>query len=148
MKHVITEKIAIGISACNYGCSVRYNKKGWDLIKHLKREGNDFIWHPVCPEVMSGMGVPRDPIRIVGGNGVDVWNDKAIIKSSSGRDLTEDLKSGALICYETLQRAGVKAFAYMEGSPSCGVYRTTLKNRRLGSHQGYLVHYYWKRAFF
>ena len=37
---------------------------------------------------------------------------------------------------EILKEAGVEAFIFMEGSPSCGVYRTTLKNRRLGKPPG------------
>lgn len=136
MNQIISKKIDIGISACNYGCPVRYNKKGWNQIKNIQRESNNFTWHPVCPEVMSGMGVPRNSIRIVGGNGEDVWNGLAKIKTSNGKDVTEDLKKGALSCYETLQRADIKAFAFMEGSPSCGVYRTTLKNKRLGTPPG------------
>lgn len=136
MDNIISEKIAIGISACNFGCPVRYNKKGWDQIKFLQRESNDFKWHPVCPEVMSGMSVPRDAIKIVGGNGADVWAGKARVKTLAGKDVTEDLKRAAMLCYETLERANVKAYAFMEGSPSCGVYRTTLKNKRLGSPPG------------
>lgn len=45
-------------------------------------------------------------------------------------------RAGCLDCLEALKRAEVEAFVFMEGSPSCGVYRTTLKNKRLGHPPG------------
>lgn len=136
MTNIIEKKINIGISACMYGAKVRYNKKGWDMLGYLKREVADFIWHPVCPEVMSGMGVPRNPISLRGGNGHDFWNGSAKIKSRSGKNVGELMKFGCSCCMETLKRAGVYIYIFMEGSPSCGVYRTTLKNHRLGHPPG------------
>lgn len=58
---VIHDKITIGISACCMGSPVRYNNKGWDMLATLGREKQDFMWCPVCPETMSGLGVPRGP---------------------------------------------------------------------------------------
>lgn len=136
MKNYINDKINIGISSCAYGCHVRYNHKGWDLVDNLGREKSNFIFHPVCPECMAGLGVPRDPIKVVGLSGDDVWSEKAKIKNASGKDVTKSLKEASLACLETLKRANVKVYIYMEGSPSCGVYRTTLKNKRLGKPPG------------
>lgn len=126
----------IGISACMHGAKVRYNAKGWDMLGYLKREKANFLWTPVCPEVMSGMGVPRPPIRLVGGNGFDFWNHEADIKNRHGKNVSNMMRAGALSCMETLERAEVDAYIFMEGSPSCGVYRTTLKNNRLGKPPG------------
>lgn len=136
MDFKLKERINIGISACQIGAKVRYNVKGYDMLGYLEREKSNYIWHPVCPEVMSGMGVPREPIRIVGGNGFDVLNGKAQIKNRHGRVLTDKLLIGSKACIETLKNGNVEAFIYMEGSPSCGVYRTTLKNKRLGHPPG------------
>ncbi len=132
----LTEPIHIGISACQYGCKCRYNAKGWDYAGMLNRDKSEFIWHPVCPEVMAGLGVPRNPIRLAGGNGDDFWAGNADVKSRNNSRLTQELKRGANACLDTIKSAGVKVFIYMEGSPSCGVYRTTLKNRRLGKPPG------------
>ncbi len=136
MPILIHEKIRVGVSACNAGARVRWNRAGWDRIAPLEREMTSFVWTPVCPEVMSGMGVPRDPIRVSGGSGVDLWKGEAAMRNRSGRDVTEQMRAGCRDCLEALKRAEVEAFVFMEGSPSCGVYRTTLKNRRLGHPPG------------
>jgi hypothetical protein len=85
---------------------------------------------------MSGLGVPREPIRLVSGNGADFWNGKAGIRNKKGEDVGELMRAGLLSCLQALERAEIEAFVFMEGSPSCGVYRTTLKNRRLGKPPG------------
>lgn len=133
---VMTTKIPIGISSCCMGSPVRYNGKGIDVLKDLGREKSDFIWCPVCPECMAGLGVPRDPVHLSGGDGNDVWTNEALVRSRGGRDCTEVLKQGCGACLEALRRCRTVAFVYMDGSPSCGVYRTTLKNQRRGNPPG------------
>ena len=135
---IIHDKITIGISACTMGSPVRYNSKGWDLTAGIGREKNDFKWVPVCPETMAGLGVPRDPIHLSGGNGTDVWTGIALVKNRGGRDVTDDLMFGTRSCLETLDRAGATAYIYMEGSPTCGVYRTSLKKQKRGNPPGIL----------
>ncbi|PLX20830.1 DUF523 domain-containing protein [Candidatus Parcubacteria bacterium] len=136
MKHVLKDKIRIGVSACNFGAKVRYNRKGWDRIADLDREKSAFVWTPVCPEVMSGLGVPREAMKLVDGNGDDFWEGRARMKNKKGENVTKQLKEGLLSALDNIKRAGVEAFVFMEGSPSCGVYRTTLKNQRLGKPPG------------
>lgn len=132
----LDRKINIGISACQIGAKVRYNFKGWDMLGYLKRERDLFIWHPICPEVMSELGVPRKAIRLVGGNGDDFWNNEANVKNSCGQVLNHEIKRGMQISLDFLKRVKADVFIFMEGSPSCGVYRTTLKNNRLGKPPG------------
>lgn len=148
MENTLKDKVHIGISACQFGCKVRYNAKGWDMTSNLKREKAEFIWHPVCPEVMSGLGVPRTSISLRKGNGEDFWNSQAEVKSRNNENLSEDLKEGCLACLKTLKKADVEVFVYMEGSPSCGVYRTTLKNKRLGHPPGIFGTLLLKEEFF
>ncbi len=136
MEYILKEKIRIGISACNFGAKVRWNHLGWDRVQAIGREKHDYIWVPICPEVNSGLGVPRPPMRVVSGNGDDVWVGKARMKNKKGIDVTEDVKRGAKASLDILKRSNVEAYVFMEGSPSCGVYRTTLKNKRLGKPPG------------
>lgn len=136
MDNIIEDKISIGISACQFGCKVRYNGKGIDVTRLIGRERSDFIWHPVCPEVMSGMGVPRNPVSLRGGNGDSFWEGKADLKSRDGINLNDWMRAGCESCLDALRRAQVKVYVFMEGSPSCGVYRTSLKNKRLGNPPG------------
>lgn len=136
MPKIIKEKIKVGISACNFGALTRYNRKGWDRLASLGREKDAFIWTPVCPEVMSGLGVPRQPMKLVDGNGDDFHAGKARMKNKKGENVTVQVKKGSKMAMENLKNAEVEAFVFMEGSPSCGVYRTTLKNQRLGKPPG------------
>lgn len=148
MSYQLEETIKIGISACNFGAMVRYNRRGWDRTQGLGREKDYFIWTPVCPEINSGLGVARDPIRLVGGNGDDFWSGKAIMRNRRGTDVSDRVKRGMHTSLEILKEAGVEAFVFMEGSPTCGVYRTTLKNRRLGKPPGVFGSLLLKEDFF
>lgn len=136
MDNYIINKITIGISACQYGSKVRYNAKGWDMIENLKREKNEFIFYPICPELLSGMGVPRNPISLKGGNGHDFWDEKAHIKDRKGKVLDDNIKKGCQMSLELIKSMNIDVFIYMEGSPSCGVYRTSLKGKRMGNPPG------------
>ncbi|MDR5659889.1 DUF523 domain-containing protein [Serpentinicella sp. ANB-PHB4] len=148
MERIIDERVVLGISACNMGAPIRYNQKGWDRLSNLGREQGDFIWHPVCPEVMAGLGVPRDTIKIVGGNGNDVWEGNARVRSSSARDVTEELKEASLQTLDLLKKVNAVGYVYMEGSPTCGVERTTLKGRSAGKPPGVFGALLIKEGFF
>ena len=62
----ISGKPKLGISACLLGAEVRYNggHKESRLCNRTLNEYFDFV--PVCPEVAIGLGIPREPIRLVG----------------------------------------------------------------------------------
>ncbi len=145
---ILTQKISIGISLCCMGGPVRYNGKGFDMLAHLGREKLDYIWCPVCPECMAGMGVPRDPVHLSSGSGDDVWTGEAEVKNRQGRLVTQDMIEGCTICMEALQRCNTRAFIYMDGSPSCGVYRTTLKNTKRGNPPGTFGSLLLKKGYF
>lgn len=136
MENKLDRKIRIGISACAYGAKTRYNRKGWDLVSEFGRDMSNFIWCPVCPEVMSGMGTPRSQIRIQGDSGRDVLLGNAKIVARSGDDVTQDLVHACKTCMDILKRSKVDAYIYMDGSPTCGIERTTLKNSRVGKPPG------------
>jgi uncharacterized protein YbbK (DUF523 family) len=133
---VLSEKIAIGISMCAMGCPVRYNGKGIDVLAILGREKQDFTWCPVCPECEAGLGVTREPVHLTSGCGDDVWTGEAGVRNRAGKVVTEEMLEGCKDSLKTLRRCKAKAFVYMDGSPSCGVYRTTLKNTRRGKPPG------------
>ncbi len=145
---IFTSKPHVGISACCMSCPVRYNGKALNALSHLGREKQDFIWTPVCPECQSGLGVMRDPIHISGADGAAVWTGEASVRNRRGHDLTEQVRSGSLECLSVLERAGIKAFVYMDGSPTCGVYRTTLKKQSRGKPPGVFGALLYERGFF
>ena len=86
MDYILSEKIKVGISACNIGAKVRWNHVGWDRVSLLERQQLDYTWTPVCPEVNSGLGVPRPPMKLVSGNGDDLWAGQARMKNKKGKD--------------------------------------------------------------
>lgn len=76
-------KPRVGISSCLLGERVRYDgghQRQAALIRALSRQVE---WVPVCPEVEVGMGVPREPVRLVG----DARRPR-MIGEASGRDWT------------------------------------------------------------
>ncbi|MBI4251890.1 MAG: DUF1722 domain-containing protein [Candidatus Tectomicrobia bacterium] len=72
---------------------------------------------PVCPEVEIGLGVPRDPIRIVQvGPGE---KDRKFLQPSTGRDLTRAMRRFAGEFLGGLGEAD--GFILKSRSPSCGI---------------------------
>ncbi len=132
----LKDKPVIGISACCFGAPVRYNGKSLNAISAIGREKNDFRWCPVCTEVTAGLGVPRDAVHLAGENGRAIWSGEGKVKSRGGRDVTADMIRACQENLSTLQRAGCKVYVYMDGSPSCGVYRTTLRKQNRGKPPG------------
>ena len=71
-------------------------------------------YRPVCPEVEVGLGVPRDPIRLVASGGRRLL----LLQPSTGRDLTDDMEVFAEGLLGPL--TGVDGFILKSRSPSCG----------------------------
>lgn len=70
-------------------------------------------WHPVCPEVAIGLGVPRDPIRVV-----EVKGRLRLLQPATGRNCTKDMQN---FCTEHLDSlVPVDGFLLKNRSPSCG----------------------------
>ncbi|MEB6179900.1 DUF523 domain-containing protein [Enterococcus casseliflavus] len=109
----------IGISACLGGALCRYDGKHQAVpqLIELVRAGQAMM---VCPEVLGGLPIPREPAEIVGGDGVDVWAQRAKVVTISGEDVTEQFTKGAKIAYQKLQEQGITQLILKEKSPSCG----------------------------
>ena len=106
----------VGISACALGQPVRYNG-GHKQSKLCRVELSEFFdFHPFCPEVAIGLGVPREPIRLVQSDnklGVGVVGTK-----QPELDVTDELwVYGESVAEEHPDLCG---FVAMQGSPSCG----------------------------
>lgn len=100
------------ISKCLEFDACRYNGHliSDDFVKALQKHVN-FI--PVCPEVEIGLGIPRDPIRIVANNG-----NVELRQLETGQDLTEKMKSFSQSYLTSL--TDVDGFILKSRSPSCG----------------------------
>lgn len=109
----------IGISACLGGVCCRYDSQAKEIaaLKQLIENGQAIV---VCPEVLGGLPIPREPAEIKGGDGFDVWNDKAKVLTETGEDMTESFKRGAIIAYQKLIEHNITTIILKENSPSCG----------------------------
>jgi len=132
---IITQKVSIGVSACVDRCPVRYNAKAFDALSFMGREKADFVWTPVCPECLAGLGVPRMPIHLTG-TGAQVLAGEAGVFDRRGTDVTAKIVAGCVAAIESLERAGVEAFIAKESSPTCGLYKARVGKRRAESSAG------------
>ncbi|HID83203.1 MAG TPA: DUF523 domain-containing protein [Chromatiales bacterium] len=109
------EKIKIGISSCLLGNEVRYDgghKRDANVIDEL---GKYFDFVAFCPEVETGMGVPRKPVHLVR-RGKEIL---ALQVDNHARDFTRQLK---VFSHDTHRKISeLCGFILKENSPSCGM---------------------------
>jgi uncharacterized protein YbgA (DUF1722 family)/uncharacterized protein YbbK (DUF523 family) len=127
-------KPVVVVSKCITFEPVRWNGQtiASDFVEKLKPYVN-FV--PVCPEVEIGLGVPRDPIRIVLVNG-----EKRLLQPATGLDFTEKMKSFSESFLNSLN--AVDGFILKSGSPSSGfknvkVYPSTEKVASIAKSPGF-----------
>lgn len=107
-------------SACLAGFEVRYDGGHClnETIRQLVAEGKAVT---ICPEVVGGLSVPREPAEIIGGNGEDVLDGKAKVISISGKDVTKEFLQGAYTTLEKAKEINASLVVLKERSPSCGI---------------------------
>ncbi len=97
----------LGFEKCRYDGSVISDPTVPMLKPHV-----EFI--TPCPEKEIGLGVPRDPIRLVQDNG-----EKRLFQPATGKDVTDDMRS---YIDQFLDGLGeVDGFILKHRSPSCGL---------------------------
>lgn len=109
---VVVVSQCLGFGACRYDGEMLSD----DFVSTLGRFAKLL---PVCPEIEIGLGVPRDPIRIVEHNA-----GRQLLQPSTGRDLT-----GAMSDFTSRYLTGlaiVDAFILKSRSPSCGIRGTKI----------------------
>ncbi len=101
------------VSRCIEFDRCRYN--GDVIASPLVRQLREYVrFLPVCPEVEIGLGVPRDPIRIVAAAG-----GVRLVQPASGRDLTDRMETFADTFLNSLR--DIDGFILKSRSPSCGL---------------------------
>lgn len=121
------------VSQCLEFEPVRYN--GQMIPDPTVRRLNRYVdFRPVCPEVAIGLGVPRDPVRLVG-----TGQHKRMIQPTMGLDVTEPMVDYAQAFLASLPV--VDGFILKFKSPSCGLkevklYANAEKGPGLGKGSG------------
>lgn len=102
-------KEKILISACLLGEKVRYDGKG-NALNEIEKLKEKYELIPLCPEVLGGLPVPRDPAEIKDG----------LVLTREGRDVTESFRKGAEITLAFCLEKEIRIAILKARSPSCG----------------------------
>ncbi len=84
-------------------------------IDFLDQLGEYVEYHPVCPEMEIGLGVPRQTIRIVRDKETE---ELKLIQPRTGKDLTEKMENFSKNYLNQFEH--IDGFIFKERSPSCG----------------------------
>ena len=96
----------LGFEHCRYNGNIIHEP----AVEHLK----PFVEiETVCPEVEVGLGVPREPIRLIGDP-----SDPRLVQPATGLDITDKMRAFANRRLGDLK--GADGFILKFGSPSCG----------------------------
>lgn len=110
----MTDKIAVGVSACLLGQNVRFNGGNSHQAYLTKTLADYFDFKKVCPEVSAGLGVPRKPVYFQ-----SAQQTIQVIEHDTGQDYTEKLTQTAEELIQNFPR--VYGFILKKNSPSCGI---------------------------
>lgn len=112
-----TGKPKIAISACLLGENVRFNGGHKQSLLCSQTLADYFEFVPLCPEVAIGLGIPREPIRLVG----DPAHPQAVGTVHRELNVTQPLDDyGQQMASEHTDLCG---YIFMQKSPSCGLER-------------------------
>lgn len=117
----------MGVSACLLGREVRYDgqHKRDEFVVDVLGPFVEFV--PVCPELEVGMGVPREPVRLVGPSATP-----RMVAERSGRDHTEAMVRFSEARAEELARLDLSGYVTKKDSPSCGMERVRVHSPKGG----------------
>ena len=102
--------MVIGVSACLLGENCKYsggNNYSERVMEYIK--GHEVV--SICPEVLGGLPIPRDPAEIVDG----------VVKHKDGSSVDKEFRDGAKKALEILKDKGAELVILQSRSPSCGV---------------------------
>lgn len=110
--------LRIGVSACLLGDEVRWDggHKRDRFVTDLLGRFVEFV--KVCPEVESGLAIPRPTLRLVGEP-----EHPRLVFGESGEDYTPTLVAWAERRVEVLAQLDLCGYVLKSDSPSCGMER-------------------------
>ncbi len=117
-------KITLGISSCLLGNLVRYDGRH-KLNEYITTFfGRYFDLLPVCPEVESGLSIPREPMVLEG----DIDNP-ILITQTTRIDLTQHMLTWSKTRCDQLVESKLRGFIFKSKSPSCGLFGVEIFNQ-------------------
>ncbi|MCE5300487.1 MAG: DUF523 domain-containing protein [Spirochaetia bacterium] len=110
------------VSACLAGVKCRYDGEH-RLVENIRQLTTTGRAMPLCPEVLGGRPIPREPVEITGGTGVDVLDGRAKVVDKNGGDHTQEILDGVTEFIKAVKRMNVTAVIMKTKSPACGAGR-------------------------
>ncbi len=107
------------VSACLLGTCCNHEGRG-SARPRVQALSESARLVPICPEVVGGLGTPRDAAEIVGGNGADVLDGTARVTTGAGVDVSAAYRRGAAAAVELARAVGATRAVLKARSPSCG----------------------------
>ncbi len=106
MKPIVVVSKCLGFAHCRYNGEI--------IEEPFVRRLRDFVeFRPVCPEMEIGLGVPRDPIRVV-----LIEGRLRLVQPTTGNEFSEQMNRFAEAHLSGL--TAVDGFLLKSRSPSCG----------------------------
>lgn len=127
------ENILIGVSSCLLGEQVRFDG-GHKHQKYLSQKlARFFSFRPFCPEVAIGLGIPREPIRLV----MDESGPEPI-RVVGTKNPTLDVTEALIDCASQQQEwlSQLCGYIFKKDSPSCGMERVKAYRKSQPTRQG------------
>ncbi|MFD1781693.1 DUF523 domain-containing protein [Fredinandcohnia salidurans] len=121
------------VSSCLAGLEVRYNGTH-SLDNRINKLVGENKAVTICPELLGGFSIPREPAEIVGGDGEDVLDGRAKVVEKSGKDVTELYIKGAYATLEKAKKINATIVVLKQDSPSCGssmIYNGEFKGKKV-----------------
>lgn len=122
--------ISVGVSSCLLGEKVRFDsghKRNRFIADDL---GKHFKFVPFCPEVASGLSIPRPTIRLTNDSG----ETRAVMTKDATIDVTDKLAQSAKNRHDIHQQ--LSGYIVKKDSPSCGMERVKLYSKDHPQREG------------
>jgi uncharacterized protein YbbK (DUF523 family) len=113
--------IRVGISACLLGEEVRWDGGHKRAQFLLDAFGASVQWIPICPEVETGFGTPREPMRLARVDGM-----VRLVTLNTARDVTPPMEDFIRRRVADLRRDTLSGYILKSNSPSCGLERVAI----------------------
>ncbi len=127
-----TSKLLIGISSCLLGERVRFDAGHKNNAYVTKTLSEYFEFRPFCPEVSIGLGIPREPIRLI--HDERDKNIRCVGTKNSELDVTDQLRACAEDQFPWIK--GVSGYIFKKDSPSCGMERVKVYTKNMPHRTG------------
>jgi len=119
------EKIKLGVSACLLGENVRYDG-GHKLDRFLTDILGQYVEYvPVCPEVESGLPIPREAMHLEGDP-----SSPRLVTIRTRQNTTNRMIQWALKRVAELEKEDLSGFIFKSDSPSSGMERVRVFNEK------------------